>query len=77
VARTAALTVALPADEEEDEEEGHRTSIQVGGTEGAEVREWSGGRRIIATSDLDGDGYPEVVIHRSRKGGGELLILRR
>jgi hypothetical protein len=56
VARTAAWTVTLPANEEEGEE---------------------GGRRIVATSDLDGDGHPEVVIHRPRKGGGELLILRR
>jgi hypothetical protein len=56
VARTAAWTVALPADEEEDQE---------------------GGRRIVATADLDGDGHPEVVLHRPTKGGGELLILRR
>jgi hypothetical protein len=81
VARTAAWTVALPADEEseegDDEDEGDRTSVQVGGTEGARVERWTGGRRIVATSDLDGDGHPEVVIHRPTEGGGELLVLRR
>lgn len=76
IARSASWTAALPADEAEAED-GAETSIQVGGTEGAEVRRWTGGRRILATADLDGDGRPEVVVHRPREGGGELLILRR
>lgn len=45
--------------------------------EEGDEEEDGGGRRIVATSDLDGDGHPEVVIHQPRKGGGELLILRR
>jgi hypothetical protein len=74
--REASWAASLPAREEEPED-GSGTSVQIGGTDGAKVQHWRGGEQIITTADLDGDGRPEVVVHRPGEGGGELLILRR
>ena len=80
VDRSPAWAVSLPAREEGEEPEEDGTSVQVGAEDGAQVRRWEGTDRILTTADLDGDGRPEVVVHRaagSDGAGGELIILRR
>lgn len=68
----ASRTLALPWSGEEEDE--GQVEVRVG-TDGGEAREWRGGPEIVAAADLDGDGRPELVVHRAAKDGGELFVL--
>lgn len=57
-----------------DDEDAPSTSVTIG-TSGTNVRLLAGPAGILAAGDLDGDGRPELVLHRSGEGGSELLLL--
>lgn len=69
----ATRTLAL-AEPGTDDEDAPTTAVTIG-TSGTNVRHLAGPAGILAAGDLDGDGRPELVLHRSGEGGSELLVL--